>query len=1484
MAKSEAAMLKEERERMSNDLATKGQELKNAMKDKMNSGEDGEDLTKEAVYTEHQMSVEECAELLGTKCSEQEKGLSSSERQSRLKQHGPNALTPPAQKSEIVKFLEKLFDFFACLLWFGAILCFISYGLQRQVDNLILGIVLASVVTITAIFSYLQDAKASDLMAKFANMVPTETVVYQDGEKTKCNAEELVVGDVIFVKFGDRVPADIRVTQATEDMRVDHSSLTGEPDPIPRQVNKTHDSPLETKNLAFFGTLCPRGSCEGIVIRTGDRTAMGKIAALTTQTEQKPTPINLEIEHFVHIVSGVAFFLGISFFIIGMILGIPILDNLVFMIGIIVANVPEGLLATVTICLTLTAQNMAEKMVLVKNMESVETLGSTTAICSDKTGTLTQNKMTVREVVYQSKIWGCETIKDIDDDAGEYNKENVNFRRVVRCATVCNSATFQPARDPKTGIKTPFKKIRTLGDGKTQLNEIQWLTNGDATESAMIKFTQNKDFFSTVIKEAAQKNKGAELERLKANIGELEAKLKGATEAEADEIQKRLDNAKAMLADREVADLGGIMDTRNAYPKVSKGKKKWEIPFNSANKFQVSVHHDVENADSPLLLMKGAPDRLIARCDRIYNNKDGSAEPMTPEARAKLLKLNSTLAKKGRRVLALCESPLDPKKYPIDFDFQIEPSPNFPLGTPKDQFDAKVAQFEKDLKAERVEEKDRPHENETEGLVFIGLMALIDPPRPGVKEAVDKCKNAGIKVVMVTGDHPETAKAIASEVHIIQEGAETEEDIMDANEAAGVVKGDKGYRNPMAANAIVIPGHTFNDETPQAWWDDVIYNHDNIVFARTSPTQKLIIVSNFQKRKHIVAVTGDGVNDAPALRRADIGVAMGIAGSDVSKDAADMILIDDNFASIVNGVEQGRLIFDNLKKSIAYTLSSNIPEISPFLAYITIGIPLALSTVLILCVDLGTDMVPAISMAWENKEADIMRRKPRDASTDRLVTRKLISFAYLQIGVIQCIAGFFTYLTVLNDYGYPPHILPGSARYNMWGTQTMMCQLNGGIWRNEDGFAYTQTTKGTVGLDTAGTVTTNHIHTAKMAQQAGYMFWDPYASPTEIAAGFTAGTVVSCSFPPKNFMGTGSYTGTGGTGSMQFTSEFVGSGLFAPQNGVTAEVSSNFGGAQGYTGTSANGAVVTVQGKAAMHAKGYIEYLPFKSRLSVFYDTRYLAYQVDDSTLAGKIPGADSFTPTVYYSSEPFSGIVIPRDAVASADSNVLSSTTAGLVQASLSLVKFPTSNNSVLSGTGLGTSVFTASTYESLVYPSVDYNNNATWDTAFVGTGDKGVPITTVPTNDGVNLVPRMSSFMDGGKLAANVMSRQLQKEALHHAQCAVFISIIVVQWADLMICKTRWLSIITQGMKNPAMNFGLVFETILGSCLCYTPGLNASSLGTRPLRFTHWLPGVPFMAFIFGYDELRKYIMRTTSHEFVDKNGGVTHTAGWLEMCTYY
>ncbi|XP_041373035.1 sodium/potassium-transporting ATPase subunit alpha-3-like [Gigantopelta aegis] len=861
---------------------------KNKKKSKKQKGkEDLDDLKQELEMDEHKLPIDELYARLGT---DPEQGHSPERAKEILLRDGPNQLTPPKTTPEWVKFCKQLFGGFSLLLWIGAILCYIAYSIQMSAmedapgDNLYLGIVLTAVVVVTGIFSYYQEAKSSRIMESFKNLIPQYALVIRGGIKLNIKAEELVLGDIIEMKFGDRVPADIRVISA-HGCKVDNSSLTGESEPQTRTAEFTHENPLETRNLCFFSTNCVEGTACGVVVKTGDKTVMGRIANLASGLEVGETPIAKEIAHFIHIITGVAVFLGVSFFVIAFILGYFWLDAVIFLIGIIVANVPEGLLATVTVCLTLTAKRMASKNCLVKNLEAVETLGSTSTICSDKTGTLTQNRMTVAHMWFDGRIVEADT-SDEQSNA-TYSRTDVTWMNLARVAMLCNRAEFKSGQEDVPILKREC--------------------NGDASESALLKCVE--------------------------------------------------------------LSIGHVTEFRRRNKKIA------EIPFNSSNKYQVSIH-ETEDPNDPrcILVMKGAPERIMDRCTTVLLN--GKDIPLDDNFREAFNAAYMELGGLGERVLGFCDYFLPIEDFPPGFQYDAD-DPNFPLTN----------------------------------LRFVGLMSMIDPPRAAVPDAVGKCRSAGIKVIMVTGDHPITAKAIAKGVGIISEGSQTVDDIA---QIRGVPVEDI---DPREAKAAVIHGADLRDMTP-AQIDEIIRNHSEIVFARTSPQQKLIIVEGCQRQGQIVAVTGDGVNDSPALKKADIGVAMGIAGSDVSKQAADMILLDDNFASIVTGVEEGRLIFDNLKKSIAYTLTSNIPEISPFLLFILADIPLPLGTITILCIDLGTDMVPAISLAYEQAENDIMKRQPRDPINDKLVNERLISMAYGQIGMIQASAGFYVYFVIMGENGF----------------------------------------------------------------------------------------------------------------------------------------------------------------------------------------------------------------------------------------------------------------------------------------------------------------------------------------------------------------------------------------------------------------------------------------------------------------------------------
>ncbi|XP_054161209.1 sodium/potassium-transporting ATPase subunit alpha-3-like [Oppia nitens] len=829
-----------------------------------------------------------------------ETGLSPGLAKEILHRDGPNSITPPKITPEWVRFLQNMFGWFNILLWIGSVLCFVAYTIQVTTlepmevppDNLYLGIALGAVVFISGCFSYYQEAKSANIMDSFKDLIPRSATVIRSGAKMNCPVEQLVCGDLVEIKGGDQVPADLRIVKS-QGLKVDNSSLTGESEPLSRTLDCTHENPLETKNLAFFSTNCVEGTARGLVVRTGDRTIMGRIAILAAGLEANDTPLSQDVSRFLSVITAVSMFFGALFAITSYLLGYSWLNSCIFFISLIVAQVPEGLLPTMTVVLTLTAKRMAAKNCLVKNLQAVETLGSTSTICTDKTGTLTQNKMTV------SHLWCNNTIIDADNLIGHQDGTKVDmdspaWKALVRVCCLCSRAEFTA--------------------GQSKVSPLKRETIGDASEVAILKYME-------II-------------------------------------------------------TGNVDGYRQRQPKV------FEVPFNSTNKYALAIS-ECRGDNGHYLCMKGAPERILEKCSTIIV-KGGREVPLTDSVRQQFQLAYEELGSLGERVIGLCDKFLPVDRFPYDFPFDADDTENFPMT----------------------------------GLRFVGVVSMIDPPRPAVPDAVAKCRQAGIKVIMVTGDHPITAKAIARAVGIISDENETREEMADRL-AIGVDKVD-----PTLCKAAVVHGSQLKDFTADDL-DQVLANHTEIVFARTSPQQKLIIVEGCQRQGAIVAVTGDGVNDSPALKKADIGVAMGIAGSDVSKQAADMILLDDNFSSIETGIEEGRVIFDNLKKSICYTLSSKMPEMTPFVAFFLLDVPLALGAITILCIDFGTDMVPAISLAYEGPESDIMKRKPRNPRKDRLVTEKLVSVSYGQMGFFQVAAGFYAYIVIMTENGFFPQTLWG---------------------------------------------------------------------------------------------------------------------------------------------------------------------------------------------------------------------------------------------------------------------------------------------------------------------------------------------------------------------------------------------------------------------------------------------------------------------------
>jgi sodium/potassium-transporting ATPase subunit alpha len=785
------------------------------------------------------MSHEDVAERYGTRINllkpQDSKGLTAEEAQHVLLEHGPNVLTPPKKRHPLLKFFDYLRSLFNLLLIISGILEYILLGIDYKdnFQNTYLGAILIAVAFINAFIEFYQHQKSQALLESFLSMIPSKSMCIRDGQLTQIDAATLVPGDVVFIRMGDKTPADIMVFSAV-DCKVDNSSLTGESEPQEREKDNDMTNPLEAANLMFNSTLVVAGEAYGIVIRTGDHTVLGQIANLTAGEEKLQSPLAHEIENFVKIIATIAIITALVFFGIAF----PVNNNNVslalnFGIGIFVAWVPEGLPATVTMLLTIAAKRMASRNVLVKDLQGVETLGAITMLATDKTGTLTRNMMTT------ANLWTCGRMFEAMHRAGAEKDiaglDKPGVRDILQISALCARAKFN-----RTDV--PIKEREILGD---------------ATEAGLLRYSAEQ-------------------------LVEFDA-----------------------LADK--------------YPKV------FELPFNSDTKWHMSVHQMPHANGGLTLYMKGAPERVLRLCNRILTGPDGECAELNETYRKAYDDTYEHMASRGHRVLAFAEMFLPGEKYPDDYVFDKK-------------------------------EKNYPQD----GFIFVGVASLQDPPKHGVREAIGKCREAGIKVIMVTGDHPLTAEAIGRKINLML--SDTKATVAKRKNKPIDEIGEDEF------HAVVVHGDQIDELTDHQW--DNIFMKNEIIFARTSPKHKLEIVRRAQSMGHIVGVTGDGVNDSPALKKADLGIAMNVSGSDVSKEAASMILLDDNFASTVSGIEEGRLIFQNLKKSIQYTITHTTPEVIPNLLYVIVPIPLPLSAILILVIDLGFELIVALSFAWDPPESE----------------------------------------------------------------------------------------------------------------------------------------------------------------------------------------------------------------------------------------------------------------------------------------------------------------------------------------------------------------------------------------------------------------------------------------------------------------------------------------------------------------------------------
>jgi magnesium-transporting ATPase (P-type) len=788
-------------------------------------------------------------------------GLTSREAARRLLQHGPNELRRRGGLRWPGELMRQLTHPLALLLWLAGALSF-------AVGNQTVGIAVVLVIMLNAAFAFAQELEAERAVEALAGYLPQHARVMRDGEAITVQATSLVPGDVVLVSEGDRVPADMRLL--TGAVELDLSTLTGESAPVTRDatLSDRHIPRLQARDLLFSGTTCNEGEAAGIVFATGMQTELGRIAALSERVKEEPSPLEGQVRRVAWLIAAIALAMAIAFVPVAIFAaGLSLEDGVVFAVGLLAGNVPEGLLPAITLALAVAVSLLARRGALVKRLSAVETLGGTDVICTDKTGTLTLNRM--RPV----GAWTRAGQSDLREERGTHAASGTHAERgthaaapsgpavqaLATAAVACNNAELAAHRDGQGGEAA-----------------------GDPTEIA-------------VLIAAAALGTDPDTSRFKS----------------ARKATYHFDPRRKMMSTLDPLDGGWRLHT------------------------------------------KGAPETMLPRCTTILD-RDGRAVPLNDDERSEISAQVERLAREGLRVLAFAERSLDT---------DIAPS----------------------------------RELAEQDMCFLGLVSMVDPPRAEVSDAVSTCHQAGIRVIVITGDHPLTAAAIASQVGI-------------------------GGAAPRSVDASHI------DHRHERQLEDLLAGGEELIFARASPEAKLQIAEALEAQGHTIAMTGDGVNDAPALRRADIGVAMGRSGTDVAREAATMVLTDDNFATIAMAIEAGRRVYANVRKFITYIFAHATPEVAPFLLFALAGgaVPLPLTVMQILAFDVGTETLPSLALARDPAEPGSMRRPPRPRS-EGVIRGSMLLRSWLFLGVLVAALSLGGYFYVLSEAGWRPGAPTGAG-------------------------------------------------------------------------------------------------------------------------------------------------------------------------------------------------------------------------------------------------------------------------------------------------------------------------------------------------------------------------------------------------------------------------------------------------------------------------
>lgn len=1378
------------------------------------------------------------------------------------RKYGRNALsTLGGGKPFFRRYMSELTTGLLMPMWLCALIFLISYGVNDDLEHLYTSLFVAIAIVINGTVTFMSRDRADEIIDMYEGVEDQYYTVRRGGFDMKLLPREMVVGDLILnIKHGMQIPADCLILECTDDCYVDNSQIVENDTQLSHRGNKTTSNhALSTENMIFRSTHVAVGEVlRAMVVRVGDKTQMGRMRLIAGLTKKPLPPIMIELANCETNMVRLCLCLGIVGTIAAVIVGFSGISAFVIAAGFALASLPVALKCGSVICGHMSLERLVNLGIHLKDVMTLENLGSTSCVVTDRAGFISTNTMHVACVAAFDQSGALHEYatgsahSEYEDTYSEASRSS-GLEALHRATVLSLSPATRFVDQTHEFASTRFNQdgsVRAFSEGQYDedtgrvYKKVNWTTTGEDAEGALFCFYHDQ---------------------------------------QAAGFRKEED----------------IPEVQDAYPLL------YRLPFRSQTGFELQVRCNYRgelstNNKSRMVFMKGMPEWVLPRCTAVRLDANG-VHDMSQTMRDEITDLVHKMGDDGLHVIAVAESKeLKYRQYGKNYVYQAREdltSATFPVGYQPST--SSRTQMVKDLR------EAGPHA--VEGLVFLGLIGLYDPVRQDVLDSIQTCHDASVRMIMCTGAHPSFATSVVREAGIFPLDVETDYEISRNNEHVEALI-EKGLddpeeriqhiaqeitrqpeiirhenlhlvRNPSTAHAAVIicDDELFNHD--DAWWDEKLTQYNHLVVARCQYNHKELVIRQAKRSGHVVLCTGNKPRDVPSLKTANVGVAMGALASQAARETADIISLDQAFHVIVDGIREGRLTNENLKKMLTFCLVTNVPQITAFLVFILLECPLPLTATMILLIDVGMNLIPTIGMGIETAEDNLMERPPRNVFLDKLISKNLFVFAFLQLGVIQAMAGLYAYVIVMNDFGYPPHLLPTLGQNNNWGNYPLYCKYVGGQYVNEK-----------------GEIDPNR-NPQRHPPSWEYPLWDDGDQ----------GYIEDCTFAVKNFWG-----------NKHFPSSSYTAGKF------------KIGTAASYTHSTVERTMATVEVIEALHSNNYFEYTPWKARMSPFWRTEWLYYDVLGQAEAdsdNQIPlkadediGSDvtleEHDITRYFSKMSLGLWSICLEdptfhetaGVVWKESDTQKEAVAGWNASHTTVTQCRGGPDAMIRNDGRslrfskalfcngdrsydriadGTLEFTSYSSSELTHAAEKAEKCALLDDHIKQVRycqDRcSLDCTLIDATDRANSTTwtgKNGKYGHDVKQCANIGSRMAQRETLRSAHSAFTVAVILCQVCAAMVLRTRWHSLGQHGMENYLSNFGVHSALLFLMLVVYSYFGNFFG-GTRPLRFTHWLPGVPWALLLFGLEELRKMTMRVTSSRDPYTRKRVV---GWAESVSYF